>query len=135
MADNKKYTCRWCKKEYKYASGLSRHKNQCKSPVAPDDPEPKITAVEVSPNEWKEFIINEIKRVCDQELIEEFMKKSFKIMRENEDLKLDIDRMKEYNEEVVLPGIESFRKSSKEQISELESEVSRLKAKITAYET
>ena len=127
MENGKKHICRWCKKQYKYDSGLSRHIKKCK----PKDSK----AIEVSPHEWKEFILAEIKRVCDQELIEEFMKKSFKIMRENEDLKLDIDRMKEYNEEVVLPGIESFRKSSKEQISELESEVSRLKAKITAYET
>ena len=114
-----KHTCERCKKVYKYVSGLSRHKKKCKSLEA------------INKDEWKKFIITEIKKICE----EEFIKKTFQIMRENENLKVEIDRMKEYNEDVVLPGIEAFQESSKEKISELKGEVSRLKAKIKAYET
>ena len=45
------------------------------------------------------------------------------------------ERMKDYNENVVLPGVSAFRNSTNEKIYDLESEIRRLKAKIKAYES
>ena len=111
----KKYICEWCNKGYKHPSGLSRHKKKCKG----------------SKEDLKDYINIEIKKICE----EEFIRKTFETIRENEILKIEIDRMKEYNEDVVLPGIEAFKRSSADKISELMEEISRLKAKIKAYET
>ena len=43
--------------------------------------------------------------------------------------------MKDYNENVVLPGVKQFQDSTNEKISELEEEIASLKAKIKAYES
>ena len=45
------------------------------------------------------------------------------------------ERMKDYNENVVLPGVKQFQDSTNEKISELEEEIASLKAKIKAYES
>ena len=57
------------------------------------------------------------------------------LTNENQKLTAEIDRMKEYNENVVLPGVSAFQETTNEKISDLEAEVERLKAKIKAYES
>ena len=44
-------------------------------------------------------------------------------------------RMKDYNENIVLPGVKEFQQSTNEKISDLEAEIEHLKAKIKAYES
>jgi hypothetical protein len=167
----KKCICDTCGKEYKYASGLSRHKkNGC---FGGDLLKKKDTEIST----LKKIIESNKNLPSITDLFSELMERSHKLKNENKRLKsamvrkeiqskekqkeeiiskLDIlnlrkinvicnkkiqeltdenERMKDYNENIVLPGVKEFHQSTNEKITDLEAEIERLKAKIKAYES
>ena len=180
-AVEKKCVCDTCGREYKYASGLSRHKkNGCfggdlmkkkdaeistlKKIIESNENLPSITDLffELTERSHRQILElkSENKKLKSEIGIFEVWKKKEK--KEKEEEKEDIiskldtinfrkinavcnkkiqeltdenERMKDYNENVVLPGVSAFRNSTNEKIYDLESEIRRLKAKIKAYES
>ena len=175
----KKCICDTCGKEYKYPSGLSRHKkNGCfggdllkkkdaeistlKKIIESNENLPSITDLffELTERSHQQIIElkNENKRLRSAMVRKEDPPKEKKKEKKEEEIisKLDTinlrkinavcnkkiqeltdenERMKDYNENVVLPGVKQFQDSTNEKISELEEEIASLKAKIKAYES
>ena len=183
LATTKSNKCDKCGKEYKYASGLSRHKKQCggvslstknseirilKQIIESSDNLPSITdlffelaershqqimelknenkklkyGIESSPVlETKNTINVKLRGIVDVD------KRNLKLDTINlrkinavcnkkiQDLTDENEKMREYNENVVLPGVKQFQEFTKQKISYLEAEIERLKAKIKAYES
>ena len=181
-AVEKKCVCDTCGREYKYASGLSRHKkNGClggdllkkkdaeistlKRIIESNENLPSITDLffELTERSHQQILElkNENKRLksaMGSRNNEKPKKKEKEKEKDEEDIisKLDTinlrkinavcnkkiqeltdenERMKDYNENVVLPGVKEFQQSTNEKISDLEAEIERLKAKIKAYES
>ena len=177
--NEKKSVCDTCGKEYKYPSGLSRHKkNGCfggdllkkkdaeistlKKIIESNENLPSITDLffELTERSHQQIIElkNENKRLRSAMVRKEDPPKEKKKEKKEEEIisKLDTinlrkinavcnkkiqeltdenERMKDYNENVVLPGVKQFQDSTNEKISELEEEIASLKAKIKAYES
>jgi hypothetical protein len=198
--EEKKCVCDKCGKEYKYASGLSRHKKQCNGlsdaatitalkeiikkndmPSVADlfceltersqekmlkltnenerlrnqirnseeNPEDHIKILELTNDNKKlKALLERAQNIHQKEQNvhclrlrkESTMKAAFNkqiedLIWKNKKLTAEIDQMREYNENIVLPGVSEFQETTNEKISDLEAEVERLKTKIKAYES